>query len=51
MGEAVLDSYCPHHENFRLTPPISRVVIELVQKLDAEKKRRLISGDAERRGI
>ena len=51
VGEAVLDSYCPHHENFQLTPPISRVVIELVQKLDAEKKRRLISEDAERRGV
>ena len=45
VGEAVLDSYCPHHENFQLTPTISREVIELVQKVDAEKKRRLISGE------
>jgi len=37
MGEAVLDSYCPHNEEFQLTPNISRKVIKLVRKLDAEK--------------
>jgi hypothetical protein len=37
MGEAVLDSYCPHHEEFQLTPSISRKVIKLVRKLDVEK--------------
>lgn len=38
-GEAVLDSYCPHHGEFQLTPSTSREVIKLVRKLDAEKKR------------
>ena len=42
-GEAVLDSYCPHRDNFQLTTDVSREVIELVQKLDAEKNRRLTS--------
>jgi hypothetical protein len=37
IGEAVLDSYCPHHEEFQLTPSISRKVIKLVRKLDVEK--------------
>ena len=37
VGEAVLDSYCPHHGKFQLTPGISRKVIRLVRKLDAEK--------------
>jgi hypothetical protein len=37
VGEAVLDSYCPHHEKFQLTPSISRKVIKLVRKLDGEK--------------
>ena len=45
VGEAVLDSYCPYHDNFQLTPSISREVIELVQKLDVETKRQLISGE------
>jgi hypothetical protein len=36
-GEAVLDSYCPHHEKFQLTPSTSRKVIKLVRKLDVEK--------------
>lgn len=44
-GEVVLDSYCPHHEKFQLTPRISREVIKLVQKLDVETKRRLRSGE------
>jgi len=39
MGEVVLDSYCPHHGEFRLTPILARKVIRLVQKLDYEKKR------------
>ena len=37
VGEAVLDSYCSHREKFQLTPGISRKVIKLVRKLDAEK--------------
>jgi Fe-S-cluster containining protein len=37
IGEAVLDSYCPHHERFQLTPSASREVIQLVRKLDMEK--------------
>ncbi|MGB9023874.1 MAG: YkgJ family cysteine cluster protein [Candidatus Bathyarchaeia archaeon] len=37
MGEPLLDSYCPHHEEFQLTPSISRKVIRLVRKLDVEK--------------
>jgi Fe-S-cluster containining protein len=40
-GEAVLDSYCPHHGKFQLTPRISREVIRLVRELDVEKKRGL----------
>jgi len=39
--EVVLDSYCPHHEEFQLTAIISRKVIKLVQELDQEKKRGL----------
>jgi Fe-S-cluster containining protein len=39
--EVVLDSYCPHHEEFQLTPITSRKVIKLVQRLDKEKKRGL----------
>ena len=34
----VLDSYCPHHEEFQLTAIISRRVMRLVQELDDEKK-------------
>jgi len=37
MGEAVLDSYCPHNEKFQLTPKIAREVTKLVRKLDMEK--------------
>ncbi len=44
MGEAVLDSYCPYHGKFPLTPSISREVIKLVRKLDVETKRQLRSG-------
>ena len=44
-GETDLDSYCPHHGKFRLTPSISREVIKLVRKLDVETKRRLRSGE------
>jgi len=33
----VLDSYCPHHEQFQLTPSTSREVTRLVRSLDAEK--------------
>jgi len=40
-GRAVLDGYCPHHKKFQLTPIISCEVVELVRKLDAERKRRL----------
>lgn len=36
-GQVVLDSYCPHHEEFQLTPSISCKVIKLVQELDEEK--------------
>ena len=36
-GEVILDSYCPHHEKFQITPSISREVLELIRKLDAEK--------------
>ena len=35
-GEAVLDSYCPHYEQFQLTPSTSRELIKLILKLDAE---------------
>ena len=38
-GVAVLDSYCPHHQKFQLTPSTSRKVIKLVRKLDVEKMR------------
>ena len=44
-GETDLDSYCPHHEKFQLTPCISREVIKLIRKLDVETNRRLRSGD------
>ena len=44
-GETDLDSYCPHHGKFQLTPCISREVIKLVRKLDVETKRRLRSGN------
>ena len=37
IGVVVLDSYCPHHGKFQLTPNISRKVIKLVRKLDLEK--------------
>ena len=37
IGEAVLDSYCPHNEKFQLTPKIAREVTKLVRKLDVEK--------------
>jgi Fe-S-cluster containining protein len=40
-GEAVLDSYCPHHGEFQLTPSISREVIRLVRRLENEKKKGL----------
>ena len=40
-GVTVLDSYCPHHGEFQLTPTISRKVIKLVRKLDVERKRGL----------
>jgi len=40
-GEVVLDSYCPHHEKFQLTPSTSREVIKLVRRLDVEKKKGL----------
>ena len=43
-GETDLDSYCPHHGKFQLTPCISREVMKLVRKLDAETKRRFRSG-------
>jgi len=39
--EVVLDSYCPHNEEFQLTAITSRGVIKLVQELDEEKKRGL----------
>jgi len=38
-GEVVLDSYCPHHEKFQLTPTTSHEVIKLVRRLEAEKKK------------
>jgi hypothetical protein len=41
LGETDLDSYCPHHRDFQLTPNISREVIKLVRKLDVESNRRL----------
>jgi Fe-S-cluster containining protein len=44
-GEAVLDSYCPHHAKFQVTPSISSEVIKLVRRLDVETKRRLRSGE------
>lgn len=40
-GRAVLDGYCPHHKEFQLTSTISCKVVELLRKLDAERKRRL----------
>jgi len=40
-GRAILHSYCPHHKKFQLTPTISCQVVELVRKLNAERKRRL----------
>ena len=40
-GETLLDSYCPHHEEFQLTSSTSHEVIRLVRELDVEKKRRL----------
>ena len=46
--EAILDSYCPYHDKFQLTPSISRKVIKLVRKLDMEKmKGPTINGTAE----
>ena len=46
--EAILDSYCPYHDKFQLTPSISRKVIKLVRKLDMEKmKCPTINGTAE----
>jgi Fe-S-cluster containining protein len=36
-GQAVLDSYCPYHDEFQLTPSISRKLVRLVRKLDMEK--------------
>jgi Fe-S-cluster containining protein len=39
-----LDSYCPHHRKFQLTPRISREVIKLIRRLDLETKGRLRSG-------
>ena len=48
IGEAVLDSYCPYHDKFQLTPSISRKVVRLVRKLDMEKmKGPTINGTAE----
>jgi hypothetical protein len=41
LGETDLDSYCPNHRDFQLTPNISREVIKLVTKLDVESNRRL----------
>jgi Fe-S-cluster containining protein len=40
VGDAVLDSYCPHSAEFRLTPCIVRKVTGLVRRLDAEKSER-----------
>jgi Fe-S-cluster containining protein len=36
-GQPVLDSYCPYHAEFQLTPSISRKLVRLVRKLDMEK--------------
>ena len=41
--ETGLDSYCPHHGKFQLTPDISREVIKLIRKLEVETKERLRS--------
>jgi Fe-S-cluster containining protein len=37
IRRVVLDSHCPHHGQFQLTPSTSREVTILVRKLDAEK--------------
>ena len=44
-GETDLDSYCPHHGKFQLTPCISREVIKFVRNLDVEMQRRPRSGN------
>ena len=36
-GEAVLDSYCPHHVEFRLTQSASRKLVRLIGMLDMER--------------
>jgi len=40
-GRVVLHAYCPHHKEFQLAQTISCEVVELVRKLDAERKRLL----------
>jgi hypothetical protein len=37
MGMVVLDSYCPHHAQFQLTPNTAHKVTRLIRKLHAEK--------------
>jgi hypothetical protein len=37
IAVAVLDSYCPHHAQFQLTPNTAHKVTRLVPKLHAEK--------------
>ena len=39
-GKVILHLYCPHHEKFQLKPHTSSEVINLIRKLDVEKKRR-----------
>ena len=40
-GEAVLDSYCPHHEKFQLTPSTSHAVVKLVRRIEKEREKAL----------
>lgn len=38
-GKVILHLYCPHHGRFQLKSHISRDVINLIRRLDLEKKR------------
>ena len=42
-GIVILHQHCPHYEEFRMTPKISRRVIRLVRKLDVERMRHTTS--------
>lgn len=39
-GKVLLHAYCPQNRRFKLTPDMSREVIELIRRLDEEREMR-----------